>query len=137
MIRKPQNYKKTYVRKATYGLEFLDSVEMHHTKDDTITLDGDVIKLGSDRYKTFKSSGTKCVECGIEGEFFAKEMFRRGSDTKSYHMNLYAIDENGNEVLMTKDHIVPKIKGGPNHVSNYQTMCTGCNREKGSTLKTE
>ena len=31
---------------------------------------------------------------------------------------------------MTKDHIIPKSKGGKNELSNYQTMCTYCNNEK-------
>lgn len=40
------------------------------------------------------------------------------------------IDENGKEVLMTKDHIIPKSKGGANDISNYQTMCKRCNEAK-------
>lgn len=35
---------------------------------------------------------------------------------------------------MTKDHIVPKSKGGPDKIENYQTMCTECNCIKGSKL---
>ena len=40
--------------------------------------------------------------------------------------------KNGEEVLFTKDHIIPKSKGGKNHISNYQTMCEPCNSEKGN-----
>lgn len=40
------------------------------------------------------------------------------------------IDENGKEVLMTKDHVIPKSKGGANDISNYQTMCKRCNEAK-------
>ena len=40
----------------------------------------------------------------------------------------------GQEVLFTKDHIVPKSKGGGNQMHNYQTMCTTCNIEKGSNI---
>lgn len=32
---------------------------------------------------------------------------------------------------LTIDHIVPLVRGGKNHVSNYQTLCNQCNREKG------
>ena len=50
-------------------------------------------------------------------------------------MNLYAIDENGKEVLMTKDHILPKSKGGKDEIDNYQTMCIRCNEAKGNNLE--
>ena len=46
----------------------------------------------------------------------------------------YAIDGNGKEVLMTKDHIFPHNKGGKNNISNYQTMCVKCNVAKGSRI---
>ncbi|MNR16109.1 HNH endonuclease [compost metagenome] len=93
-----------------------------------VDFDGDLIPMSSHRYWTFKEKGCKCVECGIEGVYFAKE---RSGGVVSYHFNLYAVDENGQEVLMTKDHIQPKSKGGRNHIENYQTMCTRCNWVKG------
>lgn len=128
------NYTKSYIRKGTYPVDwFLDKVDMNHTKRDVVDIDGDLIKLGSDRYKCFKNSGTKCVKCGIEGQFFAKEKMRK-SKAEIYHMNLYAKDENGNDVLMTKDHILPKFHGGEDTVDNYQTMCDKCNSEKGHLL---
>lgn len=92
------------------------------------------IKMNSHRYQCFKNSGLKCVKCGIEGKFFAME---RGSKCKAYHFNLYAIDENGKEVLMTKDHIIPKSRGGKCSISNYQTMCYPCNQAKGNKLPEE
>lgn len=51
----------------------------------------------------------------------------------SYHFNLYALKENGHEVLMTKDHIIPKCKGGGLSLSNLQTMCHKCNQKKGDS----
>ena len=30
---------------------------------------------------------------------------------------------------MTKDHIVPKSKGGADHLDNLETMCDQCNLE--------
>ena len=32
---------------------------------------------------------------------------------------------------MEVDHKVPKSKGGPDHISNFQLLCSGCNRLKG------
>jgi 5-methylcytosine-specific restriction endonuclease McrA len=46
------------------------------------------------------------------------------------HLNLYSEDH----VLMTKDHIIPRSKGGKNHMSNYQTLCYECNQEKRDKL---
>lgn len=97
-----------------------------------VDLDGDFIKGNSQRYQTFFTKGIKCVCCGIEGKYFAKE---RAIRDKSYHLNLYAIDESGKEVLMTKDHILPKSKGGKNYIDNYQTMCINCNVAKGNNLE--
>ena len=54
---------------------------------------------------------------------------------KSYHLNLYAVDDNGDEILMTKDHIIPRSKGGIDDISNYQTMCRLCNEAKGNKLE--
>ncbi|MNJ90201.1 HNH endonuclease [compost metagenome] len=97
-------------------------------KESKVDFDGDMIPMSSHRYHNFKEHGVVCVCCGIKGEYFVKE---RSKGSISYHFNLYAIDENKNEVLMTKDHIVAKSQGGPNRLENYQPMCTICNKEKG------
>ena len=108
--------------------ELLSLVRVWHTKRNVHVFDGDPIKLGSDRYKTFKVKGVTCVRCGVVGRFFAK----RASSDGSYHMNLFAVRPDGSEVLMTKDHIVPRSRGGKDHLSNYQPMCATCNTKKGN-----
>lgn len=100
-----------------------------------VVLDGDMIKGNSQRYQLFFTKGMKCVCCGIEGKYFAKE--RNAGSKDSYHLNLYGIDKNGNEMLITKDHIIPASKGGENHLSNYQTMCEKCNTLKGTSIGIE
>ena len=97
-------------------------------KKRVVTFDGNPVKMNSLRYKVFKQFGCKCVVCGIEGEFFALEA--HPGNTR-YHFNLYALNAEGDEVLMTKDHIIPKIEGGPDTLENLQTMCTICNELKG------
>ena len=91
---------------------------------------GGMVNMFSDRYKTFSTSGTKCVKCGLQGEFFALEKDYKAT---RYHFNLYGKDADGRDLLFTKDHIVPISKGGRNHVSNYQTMCCKCNCEKANS----
>lgn len=124
-------------RKDTYSIgeikeltkDVLFYKDKRHAK---VELDGDLIKGNSQRYQTFFTKGTKCVCCGIEGKYFAKEKTQTDG---SYHLNLYAIDKNEQEVLMTKDHIIPKSKGGKDELENYQTMCSICNKAKGNSLE--
>lgn len=100
--------------------------------------DGDIVKTSSDRYKLFAKNSC-CVRCGIEGLYYAKERMvkfnkKDGSwrpTSEGFHFNLYATKSDGSEVMITKDHIIPKSKGGPDNMSNYQTMCFECNVEKG------
>jgi hypothetical protein len=111
---------------------FLDSKKSDVTT--RVNFDGDIMKMASDRYKCFIVSGTKCVCCGIEGQYFYKERDAKGCKNPVYHFNMYALDEYGNELLMTKDHIIPKSKGGKDVIENYQTMCSHCNEEKGDKI---
>lgn len=128
--------KTDIIRKSIHSIEDVretvkDVLFEKFKKDAKVELDGDIIKGNSQRYQLFFTKGTKCVCCGIEGKYFAKE--KRIKD-KSYHLNLYGIDDNGQEVLITKDHIIPKSKGGKDELENYQTMCIRCNERKGNKL---
>jgi len=85
------------------------------------------VRMDSSRYFVFKDN-LRCVACGIEG---TKMILEKQSASTAPHFNLYA-EENGDNILMTKDHIVAKANGGENDHSNYQTMCSICNNLKGS-----
>jgi len=103
-------------------------------------LDGDWVNFASLRLQTFFRSGISCVTCGIQGAFFIKELHLYGKKQEPSfppHLNLYALDAEGGEVLMTKDHIVPKSKGGPDDLKNLQSMCLPCNvaKDNGDTLE--
>jgi hypothetical protein len=82
---------------------------------------GHMVALDHSRLFCFKDHGTTCVVCGVKGEFFAVEKITHGNDVTP-HLNLYAYDEHGHEILMTKDHIVPRSDGGKNHAS-IATVC--------------
>lgn len=88
-------------------------------------VDGFKVRPVSLRYKTFYQKGCKCVVCGKEGTHFK---LCGDVTTKRRHFNLYAEDG----TLMTKDHILPRSRGGQDLVSNMQTMCTTCNAAKGN-----
>lgn len=118
MLRKPKKYAIN---------EILSKVAKNA---DRVDFDGDLVKMNSQRYRLFKENGVKCVKCDIEGLYFIKE---KSNSEYPYHFNLYGVKDDGTEVLMTKDHIVPKSKGGANKLSNYQVMCANCNLKKGDS----
>lgn len=99
-----------------------------------VNLDGDVVKVGSLRLRTFRHHGTTCVFCGLTATFFAKE---RPRPDYPWHLNLYGVTPGGHEVVFTKDHRVPRSKGGKDHLSNMQTACSVCNQEKGNNSPEE
>lgn len=90
-------------------------------------INGVQVNLTSQRLILFEKNN-KCVDCGLVGTYLALE--KTNEIDKSYHLNLYGIRD-GEEILMTKDHIFPKSLGGSNKLKNYQTMCCVCNMKKG------
>lgn len=92
---------------------------------------GKIAKISSERTIIFKKS-TKCICCGLEGQYFRKTA-AINNNRISYHVDMYAI-YNGNEILFTKDHLLPKSQGGHNSLNNYATCCVECNRLKGNSL---
>lgn len=97
--------------------------------DHSIVVDGYDVYTTSLRYKTFIEKGYKCVCCGRTGAYYVLEK-SHGSNLRRAHFNLYSDDG----VLMTKDHILPKSKGGADRIENMQTMCTICNVNKGNSV---
>jgi hypothetical protein len=125
-------------RVGIISLDILPELENHaHPKNrKTIKykdIDGFTVKMSSQRYAVFQKS-LECVKCHCVGSYFAIERPINPENAK-YHLNLYGVDKNGEEVLFTKDHILPKSKGGHNTLANYQTMCYTCNHEKGNTIE--
>ena len=87
------------------------------------------VAMGVHRYQMFALKGTDCVKCGLVGKFFALER-NESNNSPKFHFNLYGIDDYDNEVMITKDHIIPRAKGGKNVLSNYQPLCFKCNQYK-------
>lgn len=100
--------------------------------DKSIMVDGYTVYSKSMRYKNFFEHGYTCCKCGKKGSYFYLDV-DDAQNPKRGHFNLYSEDG----TLMTKDHIVPKSKGGKNHIDNYQPMCCNCNQEKRNTMPKE
>ena len=116
------------IRTGVYTVEHI--FKLLHLGTDYIIVGGDKIKAKSMRYQLFMKKGCACVKCGMVGYYFAKE---RHHDNVAFHLNLYGI-HNGHETLMTKDHIIPKARGGADTMQNLQPMCSPCNAKKGSGI---
>lgn len=97
-----------------------------------VLIEGVLLKLTSNRLKTYLN-GITCCHCGVIGEYFAAERQNKGD---SWHLNLYGIKD-GQEILMTSDHIQPKSKDGCDDLKNRQTLCYPCNQLKADLLYNE
>lgn len=134
MQKKRKSNEPLYERKGIYTIDEVLSKQINplggKRKENKVEFDGDLISMDSHRYWLFKNKGVMCVSCKIKGAYFAKE---RSGGVQSYHFNLYGLDEHGEEIMITKDHIIPKSKGGKDHLDNYDTMCYKCNLKKGDS----
>mgnify|MGYP002640631419 CR=1 FL=1 len=132
-LRHQRTNEKAYTRKGTIPLEYVHDMVGYSDKLGSYGIE---YNIKSPRFQLYKES-TKCVHCGIEGEYYALEHTAKCKDKKNpdWHLNLYGtkmVDGRAFEVMITQDHIIPKSKGGIHHVSNLQTMCSLCNKAKDS-----
>lgn len=100
--------------------------------DRFLRINGEKVNNFNLRLKLFrrefnKHDTVKCECCGAEAAYFALERHNGDSD---YHLNLYAIDGNGIDRLLTKDHKYPLSKMGKNILQNLQVLCSACNQKK-------
>lgn len=89
----------------------------------------------SNRLLTYFCYGVECCVpgCRVAGQYFAIER-AINQRTSKYHLNLYGVDANGCEVMMTSDHKLPRSKGGSDSITNRQPMCHPHNMKKGNQL---
>jgi hypothetical protein len=127
-----------YERHSIVGLDtVLDLISDHLSegvfvngrfRSPKVTINGELVKIGTLRLRTFAIHGITCSACGLVGKFFALE---RNVNQGSYHLNLYGHNELGEEVLFTHDHTVSRSQGGADTIDNVTTMCGPCNWKKG------
>jgi len=93
-----------------------------------------LVRANSARYEVFRLRD-HCVECGLVASICFLEASQpevpKNNMVLRAHFNFYGLRDN-KYVLMTKDHVVAKSRGGANEISNYITMCERCNCRKGS-----
>jgi len=89
------------------------------------------VKLSGWRLR-LHSRGQSCVCCGLLGTHYWLEENNGGSA----HLNLYGRNDQGHEIMLTVDHILPVSKGGKNDDNNLQLLCEPCNRLKSNRIIT-
>ena len=98
---------------------------------------GVVCDTASTRLLPYHVHGVSCCVngCTISGQYFAVEraISHATEVSAKWHLNLYGI-KNGQEIMMTSDHKLPKSRGGLNDISNRQPMCLPHNASKGNQL---
>jgi len=111
---KTHNYKilKTYTPeeiKAHGNVEFFLDPEVTDKK----------IKLR--RAHILNKIGYNCCEdgCNLKDFYFGLGIDNGGG----IHLDLYGIDQDGEDVMITIDHVKPKSKGGKDVIKNFRPMC--------------
>jgi hypothetical protein len=91
----------------------------------------------------------RCVKCGLKPTHLkvysndSKRSYNRHGYSEEFigkltndgcRLEIVSVNENGKTIKFTKDHIIPKARGGGNSYKNLQTMCEPCNTKKGCRM---
>lgn len=105
----------------------LSIIEDTYRKSEQRTkIEGYKVRTKDDRYLNFITNGFECSKCGLKGEYANLEC----NSQLGNHLNVYGTNKAGENILLTKDHIYPKSKGGLDDIKNYQVLCERCNNNK-------
>jgi len=107
--------------------EILNLIDPKNTDRTRIKYKGFEFRISSLRLRTFKKHGVKCACCGKEGIIFR---LQNSGNSNFYHLGLWTADN----IQMTKDHVIPKSKGGKDRLDNMQTLCQKCNNKKANKI---
>jgi len=110
-------------------VQFIRNKELRRLRK--INLEGYSIKICNLSLQTFKKKSIRCVKCGLVANVFRLVWDECSRDV---FLGLFFVDSR-RIIRFTKDHIIPKSKGGKNSLSNLQTMCEPHNLLKSDTLE--
>lgn len=135
MVIEMTKHPQTYIRHSTVPLEVgfaairaaVEVLDNGCNKPPKSVINGIELNTYSTRLQTFLKHGISCSCCNLTAVHWAIERF---PNTQSWHLNLWATDASGYEVLMTHDHTVARALGGADNLSNTTTMCSPCNSKK-------
>lgn len=120
---------RAYETKAVFTEDELplDFLQWHAENDHSFELEGEMVPISQNLF-LFTTTTTTCPTCGLEGSFWALQR----SGNRPFHLNLWGLDADLKPRLLTKDHVLPRSKGGLDEMSNYRTMCMRCNNKRGN-----
>jgi len=123
-----------YTFHKAYPIECIENIykEAIENNKEKIQFDNVEIKTHSIRIKTFMKNTSKvCVNCGRVGTHYRLQSNK--NSVENPHLGLWSDDG----IQFTKDHIIPKSKGGTNELDNLQIMCEVCNNAKKDNINTK
>jgi 5-methylcytosine-specific restriction endonuclease McrA len=116
--------------KTIHPYTYKEAMVLLDTKAPNITLHGYSVSTKNPRYTLFRENNL-CVECGVEGHWMPLMTTDEDDRRKIAHFHLFSNPPEGQKPLyMSKDHIWPRSKNGPDAQWNYQTMCQKCQLKK-------
>ena len=122
-----------HIRKEKFSIEYIERLldkenypESRNVKR-RIVIGNELVRYYNPNYHMFFQKGYSCVKCGLTGQFFALES--SGSGELAFSLCLYAINPDGNEVLMVGSKIYTGLKKTKKHYYDIQPICFDCNRK--------
>lgn len=125
-------------RREVYPISFIAKIRYAalHRKRDFAILEGFKVRINNHTLETFFKKSFACVSCGVVGKYFVLERHPLGlGNARRFKLSLYAVNDKNEEILMTRDHITPRSRGGKSTLSNHDCMCVVCNRKKSNRVE--
>lgn len=139
--------------------EILPYIGLGFTNKKFVTSEGIFkVKMGGVRLECLKRNQV-CVWCRRAGNIWKLERHQHGysrlkifcflddcpwcamhprlKNSEAPHLNLYHRNKIGGLIMMTRDHILPRSRGGEDVLENLQTLCRECNQHKGNSFAHE
>lgn len=86
------------------------------------------------KWRVFERDQNKCVYCGLQGTLWVIWMESKKKIVVIHHDLAAVVD--GKYVMLTRDHVIPRTKGGASTADNLACACAPCNHAKGNKLLT-
>lgn len=123
---KPAPTNEVWEHIHTFTLE--EALDILDTKEEFINVRGWTVKTTNLKYDLMRLN-TDCVYCCDMGLTGRLETNKTSRPKNRAFINFYT-----SEYMLTKDHIMPKARRGPDRLWNFQTMCTRCQNVKKAGL---
>lgn len=133
-ITNRQKWRKDWIIHSFWSVDdTLNLLKNIKKKKGYIIHNGVKIGIHYDKFSLFLKGKHCCKLCKLPITYVVLE--KQMKDIQRYHFNFYTIHpENKQEILFNIDHIIPKSKGGQDHLDNYQLTCEICNMKKGNNM---